>query len=537
MDSFLQEAFNNGCYLHPGIQFQRSDNVEGTFIAIASKDIDGDQVLISCPESYIITLQKAKNELCRLSPKFADEKMHTIVCTFFALERLKGEKSQWAKYIEYLPKTFDTPLYFTDDELKSLEHTNIFYGCNDRKRIWKEEHATAAKLLDNPDNFSWNMYLWAATVFSSRCFSSALLGEEDTDDAAPILIPLVDSLNHKPRCPIIWNKVTKESHAVQLVSVKPISSGGQVYNNYGPKGNEELLMGYGFCLPNNEFETFALRLSLDKAVYNSEKKRSILASHGLSKLNFWIPKQVDFSHLQNILDALVVITASPFELKTLEEHLATHSFDSYKPSISGRLRAFQILIEYFYQCMAQIQSSLPVDGDSYRAVCIETYKKGQLDIVSTALQVAKSKMESCVLDGNDGTLLRYLASHAISVFLLQHPNFSKLKEAIENVFGESDPQAIIDMGDDEDMIFLIVCAYCFYKREDVPFDITKFIQTGTAITEDGKEFYDYFHSNFANAFKDIMKDISMFTLESFSWAMYLLTYEAIDVSNFTFVLP
>lgn len=34
----------------------------------------------------------------------------------------------------------------------------------------------------------------------------------------------------------------------------------QLFNNYGPKRNDELLLGYGFCIPNNPHEKILMTL-------------------------------------------------------------------------------------------------------------------------------------------------------------------------------------------------------------------------------------------------------------------------------------
>lgn len=46
----------------------------------------------------------------------------------------------------------------------------------------------------------------------------------------------------------------------ELSTTEPTSAGEEVYNNYAPKGNEELLNGYGFCTPKNPCDEVALRI-------------------------------------------------------------------------------------------------------------------------------------------------------------------------------------------------------------------------------------------------------------------------------------
>jgi len=64
----------------------------------------------------------------------------------------------------------------------------------------------------------------------------------------PVLFPTVDTLNHDPSTPIEWSFDPGRFTLRTLVSNR---AGAQIYNNYGPKANGELLMGYGFCLSTN----------------------------------------------------------------------------------------------------------------------------------------------------------------------------------------------------------------------------------------------------------------------------------------------
>lgn len=52
-------------------------------------------------------------------------------------------------------------------------------------------------------------------------------------------------------------------------------SGEEVFNNYGPKSNDELLLGYGFCIPQNPHNTVPLMLKIP----STELQESIMASN------------------------------------------------------------------------------------------------------------------------------------------------------------------------------------------------------------------------------------------------------------------
>lgn len=73
---------------------------------------------------------------------------HAALCTFVVGEWLKGDASFWAPYLRILPREFDTPLYFDDEDIKWL------VGCNlnaeevkTRKKGWMEEWEAASEAL------------------------------------------------------------------------------------------------------------------------------------------------------------------------------------------------------------------------------------------------------------------------------------------------------------------------------------------------------------------------------------------------------
>jgi hypothetical protein len=72
-----------------------------------------------------------------------------------------------------------------------------------------------------------------------------------------VLFPAIDIGNHNPNARVDW---AYESDRFNLTVSEKIEPGSQVYNNYGPKSSEELLMGYGFCAPNNPYDGLLLAM-------------------------------------------------------------------------------------------------------------------------------------------------------------------------------------------------------------------------------------------------------------------------------------
>ncbi|KAK9778260.1 putative SET domain-containing protein [Seiridium cardinale] len=179
---------------------------------------------------------------------------------------LLGSESKWWPYISTLPQPENMagmlPALWPEDDVDFLLGTNAYVAVQEIKSTLKKEYKDAMKLL--PDSFRSGytrpLYLWAYAIFTSRSFRPSLvLPEADSmqlpcaiDDFS-VLLPLYDLGNHSPVARSSWTA----DHASQLVSLRcgeAYGVGEQVFNNYGMKTNAELLLGYGFILP--ESETF-----------------------------------------------------------------------------------------------------------------------------------------------------------------------------------------------------------------------------------------------------------------------------------------
>ncbi|KAK9236249.1 hypothetical protein V1525DRAFT_407467 [Lipomyces kononenkoae] len=262
-DELVSWAESHGGYCCPALAFSKSEKSGSTAYAKGAIP-DANTRLLSCPVSLIIDYDKAATQIWgdRQSCPFAGSPQIAIRL-FLCMQRILGRQSPWSAYISLLPTQFDTPLYYDHEEMEMLRGTNIFGEVELRRQAWMEEWKRGVMYL--PSQFdkslvSWDMYMWACTVLSSRSFPSRIVfntGSDDDEDSYPVLIPLVDSLNHKPLEPINWT-VTPDEFSIS--SGKDIGAGDEIFNNYGPKGNEELLMGYGFCLENNPLDVVTLKV-------------------------------------------------------------------------------------------------------------------------------------------------------------------------------------------------------------------------------------------------------------------------------------
>lgn len=95
------------------------------------------------------------------------------------------------------------------------------------------------------------LYLWAATVMTSRSFPGPAVFNQaegnfptyndNPEGKAPVLIPGLDLLNHVPSSHVawVWNSTT-----CAIKTDVQLTGGSEVPNNYGPKSNEECKAEY-----------------------------------------------------------------------------------------------------------------------------------------------------------------------------------------------------------------------------------------------------------------------------------------------------
>jgi hypothetical protein len=200
-----------------------------------------------------------------------------VLTLFLALERGRGESSKWATYINGLPARIPVPLSWSDSDLKYLEGTRLEHAVKQhRKALQQECEVWAPLLLAHIQQNKYKpvsaeaqtlarkalipeMISWSRSCVWSRAFSLFL---NQTKTIA--LVPLGDMFDHSPDARVEW--LTDDTAATfSIRSYEAISEGSEVFNNYGAKCNEELLLGYAFVLEQNKSDTFHLELAASEA--------------------------------------------------------------------------------------------------------------------------------------------------------------------------------------------------------------------------------------------------------------------------------
>lgn len=200
----------------------------------------------------------------------------------------------WSLYMDVLPDSFDSmPIWWLESVVNGtnspdarvlwglLRGTELAKQLPAYRNLEKEQYQKVFCALSEADPvrfpasvFTWRRWLWGWCVIKSRTFPARLAQEDDADLQFSCLIPLMDFANHRPGTRVTWEH---GANGVRWITDQAFAQGSGVSNNYGPKGNFELLKNYGFVLGANPYDAVEVKMAAATASL-SPLKHAILAA-------------------------------------------------------------------------------------------------------------------------------------------------------------------------------------------------------------------------------------------------------------------
>ena len=175
------------------------------------KKLNSGDLVISVPEEMLITAKTAEQSdigkrLIKLRPKPL-----LMLCVFILYEKHLGKSSLWHPYISTLPRSFNTPAYFNDEELNALP-SSLSEQCTTQINTVHESYEDLKASLESCtgilektflDNLTFDEFRWAWFVVNTRSVykagkavtSMVAMGTLQTENAYA-LAPVLDLLNH-----------------------------------------------------------------------------------------------------------------------------------------------------------------------------------------------------------------------------------------------------------------------------------------------------------------------------------------------------
>ncbi|RYP11862.1 hypothetical protein DL767_011265 [Monosporascus sp. MG133] len=269
----------------PGTTFHDNIKIEDL---LATADIPEDTVLFTIPRKAIISVESS--DLSKRIPEVFEDSTTVLedadneadeeggetgvtpdswvsLILVMIYEHFQGEKSPWKPYLDVLPRTFDTPMFWSENELSELQASAITskVGKDEAENMFRakilpviQSHAGvfypegAARLCE--DDLIELCHRMGSTIMA---YAFDLENDEDRPDSENEdswvedregkltmgMVPMADILNADAE----FNAhVNHGEDALTVTSLRPIAAGEEVLNYYGPLGNGELLRRYGY---------------------------------------------------------------------------------------------------------------------------------------------------------------------------------------------------------------------------------------------------------------------------------------------------
>ncbi|XP_071954764.1 SET domain-containing protein 4-like isoform X2 [Antedon mediterranea] len=248
---------------------------------MANKSFKPGDTIISIPADLLITTSTVlRTSIGPVIQQNPDLTPRQILCVFLILEKHKASASSWCPYISQLPDTYTTPSYFTDDELKSLPkhllQMAIFQVETVKDEFQKvQSFSQALGKLDPcyPGLLTYEAFKWAWFVVNTRSVymdPSVSQWKSSCEIDSYALAPFLDLLNHSAKANVTAG-FKKKSNCYEIVTHNTYAKYDQVFICYGPHGNENLLLEYGFIVPANPNTSVNIPFDLIKDLVNREQ--------------------------------------------------------------------------------------------------------------------------------------------------------------------------------------------------------------------------------------------------------------------------
>ncbi|KAI9700045.1 MAG: hypothetical protein M1836_002579 [Candelina mexicana] len=513
MENLIEWVVAHGGGLHDGVRLT-TDPTLGSFLR-ADGSLEPQTTVVTCPHSLTISYLNAISCMgfSPHGPTFPSSFLEafpprTITTFFLSQQFLLGEKSFWSAYIETLPQLGEgdklgTPLYFDDEDRLWLKGTNMEKGYMERETEWKEHWAKGVSKLKEEawetDQYTWPLALWAATILSSRSFISSLLVSALPADAKetsmakensfPVLYPLADTVNHKPEAKISWHTGPTE---LGLVIEDSLAPGDILWNNYGQKSNEELLLGYGFCVPDNPCDQFALKIRVpeESSIQTDTSKpspgpgKTLLNNTPteLSDVNFYIRSSTHLSkgydhplpelrpfppHLLDIMSALV---ANDLERESMHATLHFNKRDSgtYNRNCFAIIAQLLQILRRKRNEITKHNTLIPTHPLTKNQQNAKIYRDSQLSILTHALKPLEARLANAITIPPSSSAtnpeLLTLSTALKTLSKLDRKQHKAFTRGLETALGTSHTSELREAGWEQGIWTLWVCALRILAR-------------------------------------------------------------------------
>jgi hypothetical protein len=333
--SFMASAEQLGIRLE-GVALASHRGLRGI---VAQRDLPPRTVIMTVPRQAALEVSFRREQSSPLpasfvSPTFWDGSDKQVRLALVLLwEKQKGDTSPRAGLLASLPAAHDPPWRWDADSLALLQYSPLAHTALRQRAQWQQVFEDLQRTTPGT-NISAEALHWALDTVMSRAFTSeeagpgqtalfkcagaaaalfalsAMLGENGKlvcycimagiimqgivgmsgsfdGRQALCLAPAIDLINHHAQSQAVTSEAGYNHfrERFQVTTLRPVSTGSQLFNSYGPRSNDDLLLRYSFVAASNPDDVYVLddlpqRLRLQQNV--SHSRLALLAD----QLNF-----------------------------------------------------------------------------------------------------------------------------------------------------------------------------------------------------------------------------------------------------------
>jgi hypothetical protein len=231
----------------------------GQYGIASDVDLDVGQSLLSIPSNYVFSVfnfeQSALGKKMSQCGLEIDEENALLL---FLMTEKANPASIWKEFFRALLPV-DTPLQFTDEELKEIEGTflegEVLELLEQYQQEWKALKKQMKKVhLWDEKKFGWKNYLWARVHLECRMSQVERKSQETL-----VLLPLPVVPRYHSQTPLL-RAFSDSAEALQFVTLHPLSSKIPAHDTDGAFENFHLFLYLGTVLENNPLDLLPLDL-------------------------------------------------------------------------------------------------------------------------------------------------------------------------------------------------------------------------------------------------------------------------------------
>ena len=362
-----------------------SQRQDGTRLVISKQTIKKGDSILKIPKYLQLSsdfdydfLESEKSTLSN------DEKYQYGISTFklmiYVLEILNSESETEKKYyIKSLPKAFNLPIEWEQGKLDLIQGTDLYKITLEKKRWLSDATEIAARLKNDCTWITFENMKWAYSIISSRSFPKG--------PGEVCLWPILDYLDHDAKSKIEWIITDFE---IRFVAMEDIQKGVVVYNNYGPKGNENLLNNYGFVIKDNPYDYVKITLNSGNDPLYKDKKEFL--ETGKFK-DSWLLFLEDVGLPDGMIRQCRILLCNDFEWARLDKNLVENIQEI---SIRNEVATFQSMIQLLGSKLKPYLESLQKMTASENHIHLLIYTENHARILKHHLQLCEHHLNSVI---------------------------------------------------------------------------------------------------------------------------------------------